>query len=272
MDVTFIIISFVCLFCFCLGFFFFRWNTAYVTDKWTLTGTGAPSTSSNPTYPTHGLPCAISVPSHSHPYSSTGPPDLFFPRLREQPHQLRAGWIRNPGFRSRWHFGFKQPIQPRDRGGQGQEAVVLRTVQGGCEFLVTTGGAQQRSVISEQWFPEFSGKYSHLELTVAPFLFWWSLAWIPLRLHKPQCFWWKQNVSHPAWTLAKKYTCKHLQRCCFEFLRKKFKITKSSKSKQFVFIFLFFLHFQIINWKNCSVCWKPSLNFTEAVVHLNWQL
>lgn len=146
MDVTFIIISFVC--------FFFRWNTAYVTDKWTLTGTGAPSTSSNPTYPTHGLPCAISVPSHSHPYSSTGPPDLFFPRLREQPHQLRAGWIGNPGFRSRWHFGFKQPIQPRDWGGQGQEAVVLRTVQGGCEFLVTTGGAQQRSVISEQWFAE----------------------------------------------------------------------------------------------------------------------
>lgn len=43
--------------------------------------------------------------------------------------------------------GLRQPAQPGDGRGQGKEAAVLLLVQGGCQFLVTTGGSQQRWVL-----------------------------------------------------------------------------------------------------------------------------
>lgn len=71
------------------------------------------------------------------------------------------------------------------------------------------------------------------------FLHLYSLGWIPRCLHKPQCFWWKHNVSHPAWISTKKDTCKHLRRCCYAFLKQNSKITKNMKSKHFTLPLVF---------------------------------
>lgn len=108
--------------CFC------RWNTASVTVKRAPAGPRAPSPSDHPAYPAHGLPRALSVPPAPYPHSSPDRPFLLLPRLQQWQHQLRAAWICTSGFRSHRPPGLQQPVQSRDRGGQGQEVAVLLIV------------------------------------------------------------------------------------------------------------------------------------------------